>query len=267
MGETDAPDVWAIGDAYEPYVGRWSRAVAREFLGWLGAPPGGRWLDVGCGTGALSETILHFASPSELVGIDTSAGFLAYAGARMPDPPARFLLGDARSLPVPLRHFDAVVSGLVLNFVPNPREMALEMVRAARPGGTVGCYVWDYAGGMEMMRAFWDAASALDPAAAALDEGERFGAICHPEALTALFSSTGLREVDARPLDVPTHFRDFDDYWTPFLGGQGPAPAYVATLDPAASAALRGRLRATLPVRDDGSIPLMARAWAVKGIR
>lgn len=267
MDSTDEHDVWAIGDAYESYVGRWSRAVAREFLDWLGVPPGGRWLDVGCGTGALTETILQIASPVELVGIDTSEGLLALARARMPDPPARFLVGDARALPIPLRHFDAVVSGLVLNFVPKPRDMALEMMRAARSGGTVGCYVWDYAGGIEMMRLFWDAASALDPVAAALDEGQRFGAICNPDALTALFGTAGLRAVDSRPIDVPTHFRDFEDYWTPFLGGQGPAPTYVATLDPEARSALRERLRASLPVQDDGSISLTARAWAVSGTR
>lgn len=267
MDGTEARELWAIGDAYDLYVGRWSRAVARDFLAWLGVPPGGRWLDVGSGTGALSETILQSASPSELVGVDSSAGFLAYASARMPDLPARFVAGDARALPVPLRYFDAVVSGLVLNFLPEPREMALEMIRAARSGGAVGCYVWDYAGGMEMMRAFWDAASVVDPAATALDEGERFRGICNPDALTDLFATAGLRAVESRAIDIPTRFRDFDDYWTPFLGGQGPAPGYVATLDPDTRSALRERLRTTLPRAEDGSIRLSARAWAVRGTR
>jgi hypothetical protein len=114
--------------------------------------------------------------------------------------------------------------------------------------------------------AFWDAAAALDPAAAELDEGRRFG-LCRPEPLAALFRDAGLVEVAARPLQVPTRFRDFDDYWTPFLGGQGPAPGYAMALDGARRAALREELRARLPVAADGSIPLAARAWAVAGTR
>jgi SAM-dependent methyltransferase len=266
--ETPRPaDVWASGDAYEPYVGRWSRAVARQFLTWLGVPPGGRWLDVGCGTGALSGAILEVADPFEVVGIDPSAEYVAYARRRVPDPRARFVVGDARDLPFTSGAFAGVVSGLVLNFLSDPAVAAAEMVRVARPGDTVAAYVWDYAGGMELMRRFWDAAVALDPAARELDEGERFGGICRPEILTDLFRNAGLRRVEARALDVPTLFRDFDDYWTPFLGGQGPAPGYAVSLDEDRRAALRERLRAGLPVAADGSIPLNARAWAVRGER
>jgi SAM-dependent methyltransferase len=259
--------IWASGDAYEPYVGRWSRSVAREFLAWLAVPKGSRWLDVGCGTGALSATILENASPAEVVGIDPSDGFIAYARARITDPRARFEVGDARALPSAAAAFDAVVSGLALNFIPEPAAAVSEMARVARPGGIVGAYVWDYSAGMELMRRFWDAATALDPAAVALDEGPRFAHICRPEACSALFTSAGLRDVTTRAIDIPTHFSDFDDYWTPFLGGQGPAPAYVATLDAGHRSALRDRLRATLPVESDGSIHLTARAWAVKGER
>lgn len=260
-------DVWASGDAYEPYVGRWSRVVAREFLAWLAMPPGGRWLDVGCGTGSLSRVILEVASPTEVVGIDPSAGYVAYARARVPDPRARFEVGDASALPFPSLAFDAVVAGLVLNFVPDPAVAVAEMARTARPGGVVGAYVWDYAGGMELMRRFWDAAVALDPAARELDEGRRFAAVCHPDALAELFRGAGLREVEARAVEVPTVFRDFDDYWRPFLGGQGPAPGYAVALSGERRDALRERIRADLPVAADGSIPLTARAWAVRGER
>lgn len=260
-------DVWASGDAYEPYVGRWSRAVARQFLAWLAVPPGGRWLDVGCGTGALSGVILDMASPAEVVGIDPSAGYVAYARGREPDPRVRFAVGDARALPVPSAAFDAVVAGLVLNFVPDPTAAGAEMMRAAQLGGAVGAYVWDYAGGMELIRRFWDAAVALDPSARDLDEGRRFAAVCRPDALADLFRGAGLRGVEARAVDVPTVFRDFDDFWAPFLGGQGPAPGYAGTLSEERRAALRELIRADLPVAADGSIPLAARAWAVRGER
>jgi SAM-dependent methyltransferase len=265
MGTTGLTDVWASGDAYEPYVGRWSRAVARGFLAWLDVPPGSRWLDVGCGTGALSGVILEVGAPREVVGIDASPRYIAYARDRVLDPRARFADGDARALPVASADFDAVVSGLVLNFVPDPAAAVAEMACAARPGGQVGAYVWDYAGQMELMRRFWDAAVALDPTAGELDEGRRFAAVCRPDALIDLFHGAGLRQVEVRAIDVPTVFRDFDDYWTPFLGGQGPAPSYAVALSEARRDALRERIRADLPVASDGSISLSARAWAVRG--
>ena len=138
------------------------------------------------------------------------------------------------------------------------------MARVARPDGRVAAYVWDYTGGMELIRRFWDAAAALDPAAADLDEGRRFP-LCQPEPLAGLFRDAGLAEVAVRPIQVPTVFRDFDDYWTPFLGGQGPAPGYVLSLDGAGRAALREELATRLPAAADGSIALAARAWAVAG--
>lgn len=127
-------------------------------------------------------------------------------------------------------------------------------------------YVWDYAAGMELMRRFWDAAIALDPGALAFDEA-RESPICQPEPLRALFEEAGLSGVETRAIDLPTLFRDFDDYWTPFLGGQAPAPAYCMSLTEDARTRLRERLRASLPVRPDGSIPLVARAFAVRGRR
>jgi hypothetical protein len=159
---------------------------------------------------------------------------------------------------------DIAVSGLALNFVPQPSLAVHEMTRTVRAGGTVAAYVWDYAGTMELMRYFWDAAGALDPAALALDEGRRFP-LCRPDPLIELFTQAGLRDVQVRAIDVPTRFRDFDDYWSPFLGGQGPAPGYAMSLDEPRRDALRERLRASLPIAADGSIALIARAWAVRG--
>ncbi|GAA3169157.1 class I SAM-dependent methyltransferase [Blastococcus jejuensis] len=257
-------DTWSSGERYEPYVGRWSRRVAERFVAWLDLPPGLRWLDVGCGTGALTEAVLLDAAPASVLGVDPSPGFLGHAAATVPDPRATFALGDARALPVADHSVDAVVSGLVLNFVPDPAAALAEFRRAARPGGTVAFYVWDYAGGMQMMRWFWDVAVELDPAAAAQHEGSRF-ALCRPDPLRDLAATAGLAGVDVTEIVVPTVFPDFDDYWTPFLSAQAPAPSYVASLDDGRRTALREALRDRLPTADDGTISLTARAWAVRG--
>jgi SAM-dependent methyltransferase len=262
--DPSALDAWAVGAAYEAYVGRWSRLVAREFVRALGVPPHRRWLDVGCGTGALAQAILENAEPDAVLGIDRSEAFIRQARATPTSARATFQAGDAETLPVASGGFDAVVSGLVLNFVADPARMVAEMVRAGRPGSTVALYVWDYAGRMELMRYFWNAATALDPAAAALDEAARFP-ICAPDALQALFDAAGLVGVTTRAIEVPTVFRDFDDYWAPFLGGQGPAPGYAMSLPAERRVGLRERVRSTLPTAPDGSISLTARAWVVSG--
>jgi SAM-dependent methyltransferase len=257
-------DVWAAGDAYEPYVGRWSRLVAREFLAWLAAAPEATWLDVGCGTGALTEGILGSSAPTHVHAVDASPSYVLFARRRVRDPRAAFVVADARSLPQRAASVDMAVSGLALNFIPRPDVAVAELARVARPGGSAAVYVWDYAGRMQLMRHFWDAAVALDPRASELDEARRFP-ICHPAELEALFRGAGFQRVESVAIDVPTRFRDFDDYWTPFLGGQGPAPGYTMGLVEAQRIALRERIRAALPVAADGSIELVARAWAVRG--
>ena len=250
--------VWESGAAYEAYVGRWSRRVADIFVPWLEVPPGSRWLDAGCGTGALASRI----GPGLVVGVDRSVGFLTAARPAPPFPVA----ADAMALPLATARFDAVVSALALNFVPDPAAAVREFARVAAPGGVVAAYVWDYATGMSMMQHFWDAAAALDPAAAALAESLRFD-MCRPGALTTLWTAASLQDVTTRRIEIDTVFRDFDDYWQPFLGGQGPAPGYVASLSAGARAALRDHLRAALPTDADGTIPLTAAAWAIRGTR
>jgi SAM-dependent methyltransferase len=264
--QTHRPDVWAAGDAYEPYVGRWSRLVARDFIGWLGLPSDARWLDVGCGTGVLTQTILAHAAPASVTGIDPSERFIDYARRHTPQPRASLRTGSAESLPFSDDLFDAVVAGLVLNFVPSPERALAEMRRVLRPEGTGAVYVWDHAGEMQLIRHFWDAAIALDPDARDLDEGRRFP-ICHPDRLLALFRAAGFDRAECRVIDVPTVFKSFDDYWSPFLGGQGPAPTYCGALDDDRRAKLREQLRATLPIQRDGVIRLIARAFAVRGVR
>lgn len=257
---------WDSGDSYEAFVGRWSRPVARDFLAWLDLPAGLDWLDVGCGTGALTGSVLDLAGPGSIIGVDPSGGYVDFARRAIPDPRARFMTGDAQRLPLDDASVDAAISGLVLNFVPDPRRAAAEMRRVTRIGGTVAAYVWDYAGEMQLLRRFWDAAIGEDPAAADLDEGRRFP-LAAPSPLRELFQSTGLGSVETRAFDIPAAFRDFDDVWTPFLGGQGPAPGYAMSLGADARERLRQRLQGSLPTQIDGSIQLTARAWAVRGRR
>jgi len=257
-------EVWAVGDAYESYVGRWSRRVAAEFLGWLSVSADSRWLDAGCGTGALTSTILAAAGPRAVVGLDPSRGFVSTARREVADARAAFVQADACAVPCASDRFDAVVGALMLNFVPDSAGAVGEFARVASAGGTVAAYVWDYADGMQLMRYFWDAATELDPSTADRDEGRRFP-ICRPDALRDAWTRAGLGDVDVLPIDVDTVFADFDDYWSPFLGGQGPAPSYAMSLSEADRDRLRDTIRARLPVAADGTIALIARAWAVRG--
>ena len=255
-------DHWDRGDIYDSYVGRWSRQVAPIFISWLGEPAGRRWLDVGCGTGALCGAILDQASPGSVTGVEPSAGFLKTAREHLGNR-ATLEQGSATAIPLNDATVDVVVSGLVLNFVPDQKAALAEMKRVVSRGGTIAAYVWDYGGKMEFIRYFWEAAVHVDEAGRARAEGFRFP-ICREGALEQFLEDAGLRNVEGRAIDIPTTFKDFDDYWRPFLGGQGPAPAYAVSLDEPARERLRDRVRATLPIAADGTIPLIARAWAVR---
>ncbi len=256
---------WGSGDPYERYVGRWSRKVAAEFLGWLSVERGLAWADVGCGTGALAEAILAASEPASIEGVDVSEGFVTAARQRLRDPRVRLITGDATRLPWDAGAFDVTVSGLVLNFVADHEAVAREMVRVTRPGGRVAAYVWDYAGGMQMIRHFWDAAIAVNPDDARLDQADRFP-ISRPEPLRALFEGAGLGSVLVRAIDIPTVFQDFDDYWSPFLGRQGSAPTYLASVSDGVRERIRAHLQARLAPAPGARIELTARAWAVQGV-
>lgn len=265
----DSASYWAHGDAYERYMGRWSRRIAEPFVLDLGVPPGLRWLDVGCGTGALSSAVLDLCAPASLVGVDSAAGLLESARARFADRGAsvRFELADAARLPLDDDAVDVAVSGLVLNFVASPEATVAEIARVVGPGGIVAGYVWDYAAGMPIMSAFWDAAVELDPAADALDQSARFTR-WEPGFMHALLANApGIAgaTVETGQVAFDAVFHDFDDYWTPFLGGQGPAPAYAMSLDESDRARLRERVRSRLPAAEDGTITLPLRAWTVRG--
>lgn len=264
MTNSTRHDAWQAGDSYDAYMGRWSRLIAARFLDWLDIPAGRDWLDVGCGTGALSGSVIARCNPRSLIAIDFSDGFVAKARQTVPDPRADFRVGDAQALPLDTDSRDVVVSALALNFVPDRVKALREMKRVARPGGTIAFYVWDYpGGGVEFMRAFWRAAAALDPAAGDLTEDKRFP-FCTPDGLLDLMGTAGFADARCEAIEAPTVFRDFDDYWRPFTLGAGPAPGYCASLAPDKREALRQKLDDSLPRAGDGTLPLKTRAWAVK---
>jgi len=256
-------DVWESASAYERFMGRWSRDLARALVSRLGISHGCHWLEVGCGTGALTSAILELGHPASVVATDASPQFVSHARAALPDDRVQFLTADVDKLPPRRDGYDAVVSSLVLNFLPDPTAALRKMRSLAAKGGTVAACVWDYAGEMQFLRRFWDAAVARDPAARQLDEGERFP-ICNPSALETAFREAGFTGVTADVLEVTTRFKDFDDFWMPFVGGPGPAPGYLSSLPPNEQQYLAGRLAATLPRNEDGSIVLKARAWAAR---
>lgn len=264
MTQSSLHDAWQAGDSYDSYMGRWSRQIAPRFLDWLDVPDGLDWLEVGCGTGALSAAILVRCNPESLVAIDPSDAFVRTARANVPDGRAKFEVGDAQALTSAMPSRDVIVSALMLNFVPDKEKALAEMRRVARVGATIGFYVWDYpGGGVEFMSEFWNAATALDSAALELAEDRRFP-FCTPDGLTDLAKRAGLVSVECTPIEMPTVFKDFEDYWHPFTLGVGPAPGYCMSLDPEARRQLKDNLHDSLPRSEDGSIPLKMRAWAIK---
>lgn len=258
-------DRWATGSAYEAFMGRWSRQLARGFLKWLSPEPSSHWLELGCGTGALTSAICELCEPATIAACDPSAPFIEHARNQLTDARVSFLVSGGETLPTRGGGFDFVVSGLVLNFLPDPGAAVASMRERLGPGGTVAAYVWDYAEGMEFLRIFWNEAVASNPGASAFDEGLRFP-LCRDSALVSLFRQAGLEDVEVDSLEISTDFAGFDAYWTPFLRGTGPAPSYLASLDEASRGSLRERLRRRLHAGPDGSIGLRARAWAVRGI-
>jgi SAM-dependent methyltransferase len=259
-------DKWTSGAAYDQWMGRWSRLLAHEFLNWLSLPQSLRWLDVCCGSGVLTETIVDHFAPARVAGVDASPQQIEFARELRVRPAVTFQTGDAMALPFAEASFDVAVCGLGLNYVPDPERALQEMRRITVPKGVIAVYVWDYAEGARFLREFWDAATAVDREASAYDQAQRFP-LCNPEALRKLFEGVRLEKVEACALDVTTRFTSFDDYWQPLLTGQGSAPNYLTTRDELTKNAIRERLRDSLATGSDGAIELPARAWAICGRR
>ncbi|MEW5980516.1 MAG: class I SAM-dependent methyltransferase [Acidobacteriota bacterium] len=264
MSANSLDDMWTTSDAYDVFMGRWSHQVAGYFIRWLGTQPGMAWLDVGCGTGALASAICSLTGPAFVVACDPSEPFIEHTKRRLADPRVSVVVAGVGDLPSNSEGFDRVVSGLVLNFLPDPLQAVREMRSRACPGGLVAGYVWDYSGRMEFLRIFWDEAVALDRAARELDEGVCFP-MCQRDALESIFHKAGLRDVASNAIEIPTRFAGFSDYWDPFLGGTGPAPSYVASLSEQVRTELRDRLQRRVAPRTGCVIDLVARAWAVRG--
>ena len=265
---SEVRDRWAAGSTYEDFMGRWSRQLAPRFVSWLRIPGGVHWLDVGCGTGALTDAICSHASPASVLGCDPAESFIEYARRHSQDVRASFVVAGAGApeggLPGRAEGYGSVTSLLALNFFPDPEAAVDEMRSLTAARGAVSACVWDYGGRMEFLRYFWDTAAAVDSAARALDEGERFP-LCRPGALADLFRAGGLSDVRCEPIEIPTEFASFDDYWRPLLGGTGPAPSYVASLEADRRTTLARKLEQALPRGPGGTIALTARAWAVRG--
>jgi SAM-dependent methyltransferase len=246
-------------------MGRWSRLLATRFVSWLCIPRDVHWLDVGCGTGSLADAICSHADPASVLGCDPAEPLIEFARGHSRDDRITFVAAGVGSLPGRPGGYGSVTSLLALNFFPDSEAAVQEMRSVAARQGTVSACVWDYGERMELLRHFWDAAATVDSAARTLDEGKRFP-LCHPEALTKLFHSQNLVDIRCDAIEIPTTFSSIDDYWQPFLGGTGPAPSYVASLDADRRETLSRKLDETLPRRPDGTITLTARAWAVRGM-
>lgn len=256
--------MFANAERYELFMGRWSRVLAPALLEFARVDDGWHIIDVGSGTGSLALEITKRSPRCRITGIDPSPEYVAYARSRVSSPGVLFEVADAQNLAYPAGHFDASLSLLAFNFIPDPHRALAELKRVTRYGGRICAAVWDYAGRMDMLRIFWDSAVALDPKAEAADEKNM--PLCRAGELCQLWTAGGLAEVEERPLEITTAFRSFDDYWQPFLGGQGPAGAYVAGLSAERSLAIRNSIKQLLP--DDSqsaSFELAARAWAVRG--
>ena len=256
--------MFSKAESYERFMGRWSRLLAPQFVAFSEIGNGEAVLDVGSGTGALSMALRAAATHGNVIGVDPSVDYVNHASRWSRDPFLRFMVGDAQQLPFADAEFDKTVSALVLNFVPEPARALSEMIRVTKHGGVVTSAVWDYGEGMQMLRVFWDEATALDASVEPRDEAHM--PLCSAGQLAALWQGAGLTNVQEVALTVALHFTSFDDYWGPFLLGQGPAGAYARTLSEAQRRALAARLRHRL-IGDgpDRAIEIRARAWAVKG--
>ena len=252
-------------EAYDRFMGRWSRRVAPLLLSFAGVPDSGRILEIGSGIGTLAFELAKRAGGVHVTGIDLSAEFVAYAVSKnlFPDR-ASFHVGDAQQLSFTDATFVATISSLVFNFIPDPKKALRELRRVTQPGGRISAAVWDYGERMLMLRTFWDAAAKADAGAEKLHE--KHMPLCRAGELSQLWRDAGLESVHEQPLDISMRFDSFSDYWEPFLEGQGPAGAYLRTVDSDRLQIIRSAVKRQLSISlEREAFTLPARVWAVRG--
>ena len=256
--------MFANAKGYESFMGRWSSRLAPLLVEFSRVHNGWQVLDVGSGTGSLALEIVRSKPNCFVIGIDSSPEYVAYASCRVSSTAAPFEVGNVQNLTFPAAKFDASISLLALNFFPDPSQALVELKRVTRAAGCICAAVWDYGGRMDMLRVFWNAAIVLDSKVEA--EDEKHMPLCRTGELQQLRNDAGLADVEEQPLEIATRFKSFDDYWQPFLAGQGPTGAYVARLSPERRLELRDKIKELLPEESkSGSFELRARAWAVRG--
>jgi ubiquinone/menaquinone biosynthesis C-methylase UbiE len=262
MADANLAMSWNNAQGYERFMGKWSRIAGKIFLNWLALPGGLKWLDVGCGTGAFTETIRENCAAAEIVAIDPAASHVAHGQSLVEGGGIRFEVADARSMPFENGCFDAAASALVLNFIPYREKAVAEMRRVVRPGGMVAAYVWDFAGRSGTishlnagLREFHgvDTSGALNAESTSQDK------------LKELFVLAGLAEVETRPIEISVTYKDFDDYWESNTGFTSPAGNAVKALSEDKREELKQIVKSKLPVVEKGVISYTARVNAVKG--
>ena len=266
MMKTDTS--WSNKKLYEEFMGKWSLKIAKKFIDWLKenySIRNKKWLDVGCGTGALTFEIAKSTQPISVLGIDPSMEYLPINPSQYVNDKIKFNVGFGDNLSISLSDYDFVVSALALNFMSDKQASILEMLRILKPNGIIALYVWDYAEKMEFLRYFWNGVVDMDPDASKFDEGQLFP-ICNIEALTNLFSSCNVNNVITNEIEIKTRFNNFNEYWYPFLGGQGPAGKYLQTIDNDKRNKIRDHIKEIIPISKDGSINLIAKAFAISGV-
>lgn len=257
--------MWTAADAYERFMGGWSRRVAASFLDGLGVGSQAAWLDVGCGVGSVTAVILERCAPSQVVGVDQSPDFLQVArGQQLPPPGASFERASAEDLPFANATFDVTVSALVLNFVPDPALAVKEMGRVTHRGGTVAAYVWDYDHPDFFLTRFWEAVATVDGVEAPTSERGRWR-ICSEEGIKELVERSPLRDKRVWSVEIETAFPSPDELWEGFLLGVGPSGSWTVGLTRERQEELRTLYQERLPVAEDGSVRLTARALAFAG--
>jgi ubiquinone/menaquinone biosynthesis C-methylase UbiE len=251
-------------EAYERFMGRWSRLLAPLLIDFAGIPEG-KILDVGSGTGTLTFAIAERKTHCQITGIDPSEEYIRYAISRNPFPDrTTFEVGDAQRLNFANAAFKASASLLVFSFIGDPLKALRELLRVTEPNGRISAAVWDYGARMRMLRTFWDAAASIDPRAERLDE--KHMPLCREGELAAMWKECGLKSVSEKPLEITMHFLSFNDYWDAFLLGQGPAGAYVRAVHGDRMQLLRSAVKNQLSISNESSaFTLPARAWAVRG--